>query len=306
MGFYINPLTGIWSKKENPDDEAEEESAEQQDDRAPSQLIVPYVEDHRNILILTPENPLPLETMATLQAALRRGIERVFQIEESELAVEPLPHQTERRSILLYEAAEGGAGVLNRLASDPHLLAMVARATLRAMHFKVPEDEASFTMEDLAANEERTETGSRICEAGCYQCLLSYFNQPDHEDINRQDPDTLGFLTALAHSRVEKMAGCSTPSEPIGETTDEVRAWVDWMKSREAILPAAYHVSLNDGAWTAAAHYPQARTYVFLGQAPAEAVDYCENRGAEIIQFPENPDDWEAVLQQHASLFQPE
>ncbi len=306
MGFYINPLTGLWSKKENPDDEAEDENADPQDERAPTQLIVPYVEDHRNILILTPENPMPLETMATLQAALRRGIERVFQIEESELAVEPLPQVKIRRSILLYESSEGGAGVLNRLATDPNLLAMVARATLQAMHFKVPEEGKAFTLDDLRANEEKTESGSRICEAGCYQCLLSYFNQPDHDDINRQDEDTLSFLTALAHSRVEKMAGCWTPEEPSPEVPEDIIQWTDWLKSRGAVLPAAYAVDLNDGAWTAAAHYPQARTFVFLGSVPDEAVEYCENRGADIIVFPNDTQTWEDILQQHASLFQPE
>lgn len=39
----------------------------------PNQQIVPFVEDHRNILILAPTTLLDLEAMATLQAALKRG-----------------------------------------------------------------------------------------------------------------------------------------------------------------------------------------------------------------------------------------
>jgi hypothetical protein len=64
----------------------------------PNQPIVPFVEDHRNVLILRPDKPLELEAMATLQAALKRGIEMVFQIEESELVAEPLPKQDERKA----------------------------------------------------------------------------------------------------------------------------------------------------------------------------------------------------------------
>jgi hypothetical protein len=64
--------------------------------------------------------------MATLQAALKRGIEMTFQIEESELVAEPLPKQDERKALLFYEAAEGGAGVLTRLATEPGAMAQVA------------------------------------------------------------------------------------------------------------------------------------------------------------------------------------
>ena len=68
--------------------------------------------------------------MATLQAALKRGIEMTFQIEESELVAEPLPRQDDRKALLFYEAAEGGAGVLTRLATEPGAMAQVAAQAL--------------------------------------------------------------------------------------------------------------------------------------------------------------------------------
>jgi aminoglycoside phosphotransferase len=73
-----------------------------------------------------------------LQAALKRGIEMTFQIEESELVAEPLPKQDERQALLFYEAAEGGAGVLTRLATEPQAMAQVAAAALRVMHYRDP------------------------------------------------------------------------------------------------------------------------------------------------------------------------
>jgi hypothetical protein len=46
-------------------------------------------------------------------------------------------------------------------------------------------------------------SGNHICEAGCYQCLLSYFNQPDHENINRRNADAIKVLVALANAEVQ-------------------------------------------------------------------------------------------------------
>ncbi|MEI2625260.1 MAG: DUF1998 domain-containing protein [Giesbergeria sp.] len=124
--------------------------------------------------------------MATLQAALKRGIEMTFQIEESELVAEPLPKQDDRKALLFYEAAEGGAGVLTRLATEPGAMAQVAAQALRLMHH----DDAQRPLDGrrpARAGAQDATTASSICEAGCYQCLLSYFNQPDHDHINRRN-----------------------------------------------------------------------------------------------------------------------
>ncbi len=60
--------------------------------------------------------------MASLAAALKSAIQVEFQLEDSELAAEPLPSDDDRRLILFYESAEGGAGVLRRLVDEPDAL----------------------------------------------------------------------------------------------------------------------------------------------------------------------------------------
>src|SRR3546814_14776486 len=72
--------------------------------------------------------------MASLEAAVKHAIQVEFQLEEGELSTEPLPSLDARRWILLYESAEGGAGVLRRLAEDSNALARAARRALEICH----------------------------------------------------------------------------------------------------------------------------------------------------------------------------
>jgi hypothetical protein len=47
-----------------------------------------------------------------------------------------------------------------------------------------------------------TEVPNAGCVKGCYRCLLSYYNQPDHEHIDRTDPEVLEILLRLARADV--------------------------------------------------------------------------------------------------------
>jgi hypothetical protein len=105
-----------------------------------------------------------------------RGIEVVFQLEEGEVLGEPLPARDNRRAILAYEATEGGAGVLSRLVEDPLALGKVAREALTLMHFEKVDEAIAAGDARLLVNRD-----GEACVRGCYRCLLSYFNQPDHE-----------------------------------------------------------------------------------------------------------------------------
>ncbi len=191
FGFAIDPTTGRWtgSKEEGDDDEP---------DRPARQRVVPIVQDNKNALLLQLPGPALSETaMATLQHALTRGLEVVFQLEEGEILTEPVPARDRRRGILFFEATEGGAGVLGRLTNDPPALSQVARAALELMHY----DNVDAAMAEAAADA-LTEAPDARCVAGCYRCLLSYYNQPDHELINRIDGEVKTILLRLARGRV--------------------------------------------------------------------------------------------------------
>ena len=97
-----------------------------------------------------PTGQLSQTALATVQHALLRGIEAVFQLEEGEILAEPMPNRDARSGFLLYEATEGGAGVLTRLVGEPDRLAEVACKALAIMHFDVEASRASRPMPGTA------------------------------------------------------------------------------------------------------------------------------------------------------------
>lgn len=192
-GFNIDPQTGYWAK--NPDEDPETQAP----DVARPVRIVPIVRDRKNALLLRFINPETLSPtiITTVQHALLRGIEVAFQLEEGEVLGEPLPHRNDRRAILIYEATEGGAGVLNRLIEDSGAMARVARTALTLMHF--------VNVDPIIASRDATalqDDPEAACVRGCYRCLLSYFNQPDHEQIDRTDAAARQILVDLARSTI--------------------------------------------------------------------------------------------------------
>src|SRR5262249_32307553 len=106
------------------------------------------------------------------------AIQVVYQLEDNELAAEPLPGSgpRPRRLLLFYEAAEGGAGVLRRILDDPQAFAELAKEALRLCHFDP----------DTGEDRRRAPRASEDCEAACYDCLMEYYNQRDHPLLDRQ------------------------------------------------------------------------------------------------------------------------
>lgn len=181
-GFTLDLKRGTWAKR--PGDEVDTTL-----DPDGEQLlggIRVLVQDTRNILLVRWLGETDEAQLASLQYALQRGIEVVFQVEEQELASERIGEGAQRR-LLFWEAAEGGAGVLARLVDDPGALARVAAAALETCHL------------DPTGGQERPEE-ARGCGRACYRCLLSYTNQPDHPLLDRRL--VYAMLLPLTHPQV--------------------------------------------------------------------------------------------------------
>ena len=172
-----------------------------------------------------------LHQVRQVQAAFRAAVQLQFQVEDSEIAGSPLPTADARTSFLLYEAGEGGAGVLRHLVDDPQALPALARTALERCHFALDAD--GWQDKGAQAN------GGEGCVAACYECLLSYTNQYDHDWLDRHI--IKDWLEGLAGATVTPAAGHS--DEPAH--LDVLRAasnsleqqWLDTLVAAGHLLP---------------------------------------------------------------------
>jgi very-short-patch-repair endonuclease len=272
---------------------------------AAKQRIVPFVEDRRNCLLIEPVAPLSLEQVASLQPALKSAIQVLYQLEDGELAAEPLPDGNQRRLILIYEAAEGGAGVLRQLLDQPGAMADVAREALRLCHYDP----------DTGADQRHAPNSREDCEAACYDCLMSYSNQLDHRLLDRTK--IFDFLRALAVATVNASPVAASRADHLAHLkalcdSDLERAWLDFLDTHNFRLPdSAQHLiescsTRPDFLYTeqGAVVYIDGPHHVFNDiVAEDRRITTClEDAGYLVIRFADRST-WSEIAQRHAWLF---
>lgn len=265
LGFGIDPATGRWMKGPDEEDGSPEEEA--------AQRVVPIVQDSKNAMLIRLANEEHDETvMVTLQHALSRGLDFVFQLEEGETMSEPTPSRDNRRAILAFEVSEGGAGVLGRLISEDRNLARVARAALELMHLDNIGE--AIAAADPALLKDREDAH---CVKGCYRCLLSYFNQPDHGRIDRGNEDVRRILLRLARSSVR----------PPAPKASRGGAWLEALEKWKLPTPDAQPLAIAGAAFPLVwrAHLVLAVTQAL----PATAAEEVGNKGFVLVELPAEP-----------------
>ena len=184
-GFALDPRTGRWQSRQADDGR---EAGLQPDAPRPITGIMPYVQDTRNLLTIRPLDAEPSDDfLHTLLYALKRAVQVEYQVEEQEIGAELIGRGDHRR-LLFWEAAEGGIGVWDRLIDHSGAFAGLAASALRLCHFDSEDGGGPGGADGAGA--------APKCAAACYECLLSYSNQPHHRYIDRMLlPD---FLARLA------------------------------------------------------------------------------------------------------------
>ena len=308
-GFSVDANTGEWTKDSQAPTDAEDDGIQEGKN---VERITPFVEDTRNVLVLQPRIDLSEDAIVSLQYALKRGIEQEFQLEEAELAAEPLPDRDNRTAILFYEAAEGGAGVLTRLTNDPTAIQRIARKALQICHYTSNSDNWTGIL-DL-------ENRDTECEAGCYRCLLSYYNQPDHSHIDRREVAMLELLCRLTHAERKDLATPSRARDSFEEmmnacTSSLEKEWLKFLKEADYHLPDRAQPYLSEYNTRADFSFGHSQTLIYIDgpvhrnkpqkRHDAKISQRLQDAGYTVIRFPHSQSTWLGIIQEYAWLFGP-
>ena len=258
-GFPIGMVSGDWSSS-LPEAEA------------------PVKEQYRRVKLMTstladslyiePIQPLGLtpEGVITLQHALKRAIELVFQVEPSEIGVVTVG-DPEAPNILLYEAAEGSLGILSQFVEN-----------INAFHKVIEQAIALCRFDDLEYK-----------GPASYDDLLSYYNQRDHKFIDRH----------LIKEALEKLMLCSieiqtnqsfnnydehyqTLLRGIDPNSSTERKFIDFLYKNGIRLPDAAQKRV-EGLYAQPDFYYEPRIWIFCDGTPHDQAEVME-RDEEIRQ----------------------
>lgn len=123
-------------------------------------LVKLWTSNLADALYIEPIQPLGLKPggVITLQHAIKRAIERVFQVEPNEIGVVTIG-EPEAPNILIYEASEGSLGILSQFVDDIEVFHEVIKQAITLCRF----DDVNYKA------------------PASYDDLLSYYNQRDHK-----------------------------------------------------------------------------------------------------------------------------
>jgi hypothetical protein len=127
--------------------------------------------------------------------------------------------------------------------------------------------------------------------------LLSYYNQPEHLDIDRRDPDAIKILVALANGSVSKRED-AVFSEVSGVESEFTQA----LKQRNLRLPEKSSVSTKDGS-VLPLYYTSARTAIFFGKASEATKQYCADRSINILEVSTDDTSWDEIFKANSDVF---
>ena len=163
-GFAIDKRNGKWLTQKD---------LENQETMDNKKDVLVFVRDSADTLYIQPLSSLILtpDQVTSLSYAIKRGIELLFQVEENEIGVRVMGTK-EKPNILIYEASEGSLGILSQLIQEPVRMKELFTESYRCMHFD-------------PATKQETDLGRSLPKAS-YQDLLSYYNQRDHDILDRR------------------------------------------------------------------------------------------------------------------------
>lgn len=243
-GFPIGLTSGDWrSSIPDPKDNPREEF----------RLVKLWTSNLADALYIEPIQALGLESdgVITLQHALKRAIEHVFQVEPSEIGVVTVG-DPKAPNILLYEASEGSLGILSQFVEDVQPFHKVVKAAKEICRFDDP----------------------KYLAPASYDDLLSYYNQRDHKVIDRlKIRDALDKL-AICEIEIQTNAGFKDYEgqyqamlRSLDPNSSTEKAFIQYLYANGLRLPDAAQKRV-EGVYCQPDFYYEPRIWIFCDGTP--------------------------------------
>jgi hypothetical protein len=194
--------------------------------------IVLFAEGRHDVVALDVTVPPTVDGNAfakSLGNALIEGFEVAFSSDESEVSGYVFPSTEEGGvRLLFYEKEEGGVGLLHHFV-DADAWQRVALRAVELLH-----------IDPTTGAEQRG-----ACVKACYDCLLSFYNQFDHQVLDRNV--ALPFLRRLATGATLDLTGPAERWAQLLASADGAEETVlDALRRRNCPPPAAQHEVVRD------------------------------------------------------------
>jgi hypothetical protein len=225
-----------------------------------------YTTNISDALYIEPVPALGLDErgVLTLQFALKRAMERVFQVEPAELGVTPIG-DPQHPNMLYYEAAEGSLGILSRMAEETGPWRRVIEEATKVCQFESDPSPSPAS----------------------YDNLLDYYNQRHHPRIDRW------FIKGA----LERLSACSFESvnsppyadyedhyqrllRQIDSTSSTERAFLDHLHTNGLRLPDAAQKSFP-GIYVMPDFFYEPNIWLFCDGTPHDDSAIREDDGAK-------------------------
>lgn len=252
-GFPIGMVSGDWrSSPPEPDSPITE----------PFRRVKLWTSNLADALYIEPIQPLGLKPdgVITLQHALKRAIETVFQVEPSEIGVVTVG-DPESPNILIYEAAEGSLGILSQFVENIHAFRNVVEQAITICRYDDPDYKGPASYDDL----------------------LSYYNQRDHKIIDRHlIKEALYKLLVCTIEIQANQSFCSyddhyqTLLRGIDPNSSTERKFIDYLFENGLRLPDAAQKRV-DGLYVQPDFYYEPRIWVFCDGTPHDDITVRED-----------------------------
>jgi hypothetical protein len=243
-GFPIGLLSGDWrNSMPEPNSNLKEDF----------RLVKLWTSNLADALHIEPIPALGLkpEGVITLQHALKRSIESVFQVESNEIGVVAVG-DPEVPNILLYEASEGSLGILSQFVEGVEIFQKVIEQAITVCRY----DEENYK------------------GPASYDDLLSYYNQRDHKIIDRHlIKDALGKLR-ICNVEIQTNPGFGsyenqyqTLMRGLDPNSSTERKFLDFLYQKGLRLPDAAQKRV-EGIYVQPDFYYEPRIWVFCDGTP--------------------------------------